>query len=114
MYRLVAEAEAEATKKFPVAMRLWVTPVPILNTTVKTQAADGTMLETVWKSRWLPGFLPFGGVAQVGERLPCKQEVRGSSPLISTFSDDPDSGIVPGRDGLKRPAAKRKPSRTAP
>ena len=57
---------------------------------------------------------PFGGVAQVGERLPCKQEVRGSSPLISTFSDDPDSGIVPGRDGLKRPAAKRKRSRTAP
>ena len=95
-------------------MRLRVTPVPIPNTMVKTQAADGTMLETVWKSRWLPGFLPYGGVAQVGERLPCKQEVRGSSPLISTFSDDPDSGIVPGRDGLKRPAAKRKLGRTAP
>ena len=95
-------------------MRAGDTPVPIPNTMVKTRAADGTMLETVWKSRWLPGFLPFGGVAQVGERLPCKQEVRGSSPLISTFSDDPDSGIVPGRDGLKRPAAKRKQSRTAP
>ena len=25
-----------------------------------------------------------GGVAQVGERLPCKQEARGSIPLIST------------------------------
>ena len=38
-------------------MRLWETPVPIPNTTVKTQAADGTALETVWKSRWLPDFL---------------------------------------------------------
>ncbi len=30
------------------------TPVPIPNTTVKTQAADGTALETVWESRWAP------------------------------------------------------------
>ena len=30
------------------------TPVPIPNTTVKTQAADGTALETVWESRWTP------------------------------------------------------------
>ena len=37
-----------------VAMRLGETPVPILNTTVKTQAADGTALETVWESRWMP------------------------------------------------------------
>ena len=35
-------------------MRLRVTPVPIPNTMVKTQAADGTALETVWESRWLP------------------------------------------------------------
>ena len=40
--------------KFLVAMRLWETPVPIPNTTVKTQAADGTALETVWESRWPP------------------------------------------------------------
>ena len=39
---------------FLVPMRLWETPVPIPNTTVKTQAADGTALETVWKSRWAP------------------------------------------------------------
>ena len=26
----------------------------------------------------------FGGLAQLGERLPCKQEVSGSIPLIST------------------------------
>ena len=39
-----------------VSMRLWETPVPIPNTTVKTQAADGTALETVWESRWLPDY----------------------------------------------------------
>ena len=40
--------------RFLVAMRLWETPVPIPNTTVKTQAADGTALETMWESRWTP------------------------------------------------------------
>ena len=35
-------------------MRLGDTPVPIPNTTVKTQSADGTALETVWESRWPP------------------------------------------------------------
>ena len=39
---------------FLVAMRLGETPVPIPNTMVKPQAADGTALETVWESRWLP------------------------------------------------------------
>ena len=37
-----------------VAMRLGDTPVLIPNTMVKTYAAEGTMLETVWESRWLP------------------------------------------------------------
>ena len=41
-------------KKFPVAMRLGETPVHIPNTMVKTYAADDTMLETAWESRWLP------------------------------------------------------------
>ena len=40
--------------KFPVSMRLGDTPVPIPNTMVKTQAADDTILETVWESRWMP------------------------------------------------------------
>ena len=35
-------------------MRPWVTPVPIPNTMVKTWTAEGTILETVWESRWLP------------------------------------------------------------
>ena len=41
-------------KTYPVPMRLGDTPVPIPNTTVKTQAADGTMLETAWESRRVP------------------------------------------------------------
>ena len=62
-------------------MRLWETPVPIPNTTVKTQAADGTLLETARESRWLPHY--FGGVAQLGEHLPCKQGVKSSNLSIS-------------------------------
>ncbi len=38
-------------------MRLGETPVPIPNTMVKTWPADGTMLETIWESRWLPDYL---------------------------------------------------------
>ena len=37
-----------------MAMRLGETPVPVPNTMVKTQAADDTIPETVWESRWLP------------------------------------------------------------
>ena len=63
-------------------MRPGDTPVPIPNTMVKTWAADGTMLETAWESRWLPDF--HGGLAQLGERLPCKQEVTSSNLVFST------------------------------
>ena len=69
-------------KTLLVAMRLGDTPVLIPNTMVKTQAADGTILETVWESRWLPD--SHGGIAQLGEHLPCKQGVKGSNPFIST------------------------------
>ncbi len=44
----------ENTFTIPVAMRPGETPVLIPNTMVKTRAADGTMLETAWESRWLP------------------------------------------------------------
>ena len=37
-------------------MRRRDTPVPIPNTKVKTPAADGTVLETVRESRWLPEY----------------------------------------------------------
>ena len=56
------------------------TPVPIPNTTVKTQAADGTALETMWESRWAPDY---GDVAQLGEHLPCKQGVESSNLFVS-------------------------------
>ena len=59
------------------------TPVPIPNTTVKTQSADGTMLETAWESRWMPDL--YGGVAQLGEHLPCKQGVKSSNLSISIW-----------------------------
>ena len=42
------------------------------------------MLETIWESRRLPD--PFGGVAQLGEHLPCKQGVMSSNLTISTLA----------------------------
>ena len=75
-------------------MRLGDTPVPIPNTMVKTYAADGTMLETAWESRWVPGH--HGGVAQLGEHLPCKQGVKSSNLSISIgrkqLSEDEPAG----------------------
>ena len=65
-------------------MRLGETPVPIPNTTVKTKAAENTTLETMWESRWLPDL--YGGVAQLGEHLPCKQGVMSSNLTISTLA----------------------------
>ena len=46
----------EVTRNYLVAMRPGDTPVPIPNTKVKTWAADGTALETVWESRWPPDY----------------------------------------------------------
>ena len=37
-------------------MRPEETPVPIPNTTVKSRAAEGTMLETAWENRRAPEF----------------------------------------------------------
>ena len=68
-------------KGIPVAMRFGETPVLIPNTKVKTETADGTMLETAWESRWMPDL--YGGVAQLGEHLPCKQGVKSSNLSIS-------------------------------
>ena len=74
-------------------MRLGETPVHIPNTMVKTKAADDTILVTVWESRWLPDLkkniynIPNGGVAQLGEHLPCKQGVKSSNLSISIRSE---------------------------
>ena len=51
---LKKNTKLQSLEEFLVAMRLRETPVPIPNTMVKPQAADGTALETVWESRWLP------------------------------------------------------------
>ena len=89
-------------KTLLVAMRLGDTPVLIPNTMVKTQAADGTILETVWESRWLPD--PYGGIAQLGEHLPCKQGVKGSNPFISTIAM---SNAYSGRQARRKLACAR-------
>ena len=47
-----------------MSMRLGDTPVPIPNTMVKTQAADGTLLETVRESRWMPGSWGYSSVGR--------------------------------------------------
>ena len=38
-------------------MRFGETPVHIPNTMVKTEAADNTILVTVWEGRWLPDLI---------------------------------------------------------
>ena len=55
----------QVTYSFLVAMRSGVTPVPIPNTMVKTQAADGTSLETVRESRWPPGYKKLKNTKQI-------------------------------------------------
>ena len=50
--------------KFLVTMRLGETPVLIPNTMVKTFAADDTMLETTWESRWLPNLWGYSSVGR--------------------------------------------------
>ena len=46
--------------KFAGGHRIRVPPVPIPNTEVKPDTADGTIWETVWESRSLPALLPKG------------------------------------------------------
>ena len=70
-------------------MRLGDTPVHIPNTMVKTLAAENTILETVWEDRWLPDY-QYGGIAQLGEHLPCKQGVTSSNLVISTGWKHPE------------------------
>ena len=63
-----------------------VTPVPIPNTEVKLLSADcseGFPFVRVGRCR---AFFYCGGLAQLGERLPYKQDVSGSIPLTSLGS----------------------------
>ena len=77
-------------------------PVPIPNTEVKLCSGENTWLEAARENSSMPTRprkrkLPrveiknpnkFGGVAQLGEHLPCKQGVMGSNPIISTSPSD--------------------------
>ena len=55
-----------------------VTPVPIPNTKVKLQCADGTAGVTLWESRLSPG--NHGLLAQLVEHMTFNHGVRGSIP----------------------------------
>src|SRR5215468_2512464 len=46
--------------KYAGGHRIRVTPVPIPNTEVKPDTADGTARETVWESRSLPAVIQTG------------------------------------------------------
>src|SRR5206468_10547661 len=50
------DGEPQAAK-FAGGHRIRVTPVPIPNTEVKPDTADGTAWETVWESRSLPAVI---------------------------------------------------------
>ena len=55
-------------------------PVPIPNTEVKLHSAESSWGIAPCEGRTLP----CGGLAQLGERLPYKQRVTGSSPVVPT------------------------------
>ena len=57
-------------------------PVPIPNTEVKLHSAESSWGIAPCEGRTLP----CGGLAQLGERLPYKQRVTGSSPVSSIES----------------------------
>ena len=80
-------------------------PVPIPNTEVKLCSGENTLRETVREDSSMltqgrgtvnavlqspekgdksKAHSQYGGVAQLGEHLPCKQGVMGSNPIIST------------------------------
>ena len=56
-------------------------PVPIPNTEVKLHSAESSWGIAPCEGRTLP----CGGLAQLGERLPYKQRVTGSSPVSSIY-----------------------------
>ena len=52
-----ARVDGPQADKFAGGHRIRVTPVPIPNTEVKPDTADGTARESVWESRSLPALL---------------------------------------------------------
>jgi hypothetical protein len=62
-----------------------VTPVPIPNTVVKLFSADGSWDFVPARVGRRQAVICNGGLAQLGEHLPYKQGVAGSSPASSTI-----------------------------
>ena len=88
-------------------------PVPIPNTEVKPCSAEDTLLETARENRSRPTSFPLrkrgerkslrtrtlhGGVAQLGEHLPCKQGVMGSNPIISTIDEKSSNQVETAKE----------------
>ena len=67
-------------------------PVPIPNTEVKHSNADGTELETAWKSRYSP--IICSSVAQSVEHLTVNQGVTGSSPVRGAIFVNKSSSFI--------------------
>ena len=84
-------------------MRLGVTPVLIPNTTVKTQAAEGTMLETIWENRWPPDLW---GYSSVGRAPALQAGGQGFESLYlhvdNEESDDPDEDTSTSDDCVRK------------
>ena len=72
-------------------MRLWDTPVPIPNTMVKTQAADGTLLETARESRWMPALWGYSSVGRAPALQAGGHEFE-SRYLHESFFESADNG----------------------
>ncbi len=82
MYYVVVAVRA-VTKKFG-DYRKKVPPVPIPNTVVKLLSAEDSEGFPFVKAGHCHSFF-IGGLAQLGEHLPYKQGVTGSSPVFSIF-----------------------------
>ena len=76
-------------------MRLWETPVPIPNTTVKTQSAGDTWLETARENRWLPDSIILN--SSVVEQPAVNRWVAGSSPAWGALIIRPNGQAVKTR-----------------
>ena len=87
----LAASEQQGTD-FLAAIRPGATPVPIPNTMVKARAADGTLLETVRESRWLPGLKKREGQMQI--RCRCSGSDRYRQGRATTRRADPISRAV--------------------
>ena len=76
----------ETRSKYAGGHRIRVTPVPIPNTEVKPDTADGTAWETVWESRSLPAVIPRPDVER-HRAFFCLRRQRASAPTVSHGKD---------------------------